>query len=332
MAFPTTKEEYYNRIKETLEKNRFVVNPYRHISYGIQFIVFQKKASGIIRIYDGKKGLRVDLSQVLEVTLKDKINNLLKPIELENGKLLRFTTDSIPDAKPEGLLEHNILKDDPEELIGIDESGKGDYFGPLVVAGVYTNPSISKVLIEMGIKDCKILSDDKVRHLAKEIKKLTSHSIIVMANKSYNTVYFQAQNLNHILSWAHAKAIETILEQTPCNYALSDQFGNPQMIKSHLYAKGCPITLYSRPRAEDNIAVAAASVLARSTFLDYIDEISINMKISIPKGSTDVAVKTAQILVDTYGKDILPLVAKIHFKLTDKLKFPETNIPPKSTS
>jgi len=322
MSFPKTKEEYYERVKETLEKNRFTINPYRHISYGIQFIVFFGGISGIIRIYDGKKGLRLDLSQVQEVNLKDKIDNLLKPIELENGKLLRFTSDSIPDAKPEELLETQPKKD-PDELIGVDESGKGDYFGPLVIAAVYTNPSISEKLIELGVKDCKSLSDTKVKELAKGIKDLTAHSVIAMANKSYNTVYFQAQNLNHILSWGHAKAIETILQKTQCSYALSDQFGNPQMIKAQLYAKGCPITLYSRPRAEENIAVAAASILARATFLDYLDEISTNMKMPIPKGSSEATIKTAQALVDTYGKDILPLVAKLHFKITDQIKFPQ---------
>jgi ribonuclease HIII len=323
MTFPTTKEDYYDRMKEVLEKNRFTVNPYRHINYGIQFIVFQGDVSGIVRIYDGKKGLRADTSQVLEVNLKQRIDNLLKPIELENGKLLRFTTDTIPDAKPEALLEQSTPKSDPEELIGVDESGKGDYFGPLVVVAVYTNPSISESLRALGVKDCKVLSDDKVRDLSKKIKELTAHSVIAMANKSYNSVYAQAQNLNHILSWAHAKAIETILEQTPCNFALSDQFGNPQMIRAQLYAKGCPITLYSRPRAEENIAVAAASIIARATFLEYLDGISQNMKVPIPKGSTDIAIKTAQKLVDMYGKDILPLVAKLHFKLTDQIKFPE---------
>jgi len=322
MSFPKTKEEYYARVKEALEPNGFTVNPFRPISYGVQFIVFLGEKSGIVRIYDGKKGLRLDLSQILELSLRDAVANLLKPIELENGKLLRFTSDQIPDAKPENALNNAPPQGDPDELIGVDESGKGDYFGPLVISAVYTNATISTQLAQLGVRDCKTLGDQKVRDLAPKIKELTVHSIIALANKSYNTIYFQAQNLNHILSWGHAKAIETVLEQTPCNYALSDQFGNPQMIRAQLYAKGSPITLYSRPRAEDNIAVAAASILARATFLDYIDDISQKMNIPIPKGSGDHTITTAQALIDKHGKDILPFVAKLHFKQTDRLKFP----------
>lgn len=318
MAYPKSKEEYFDRVKAILEKHNYTINPYRQIQYGMQFIVFKGTITGIIRIFDGKKGLRLDLSQVKDDGLRENITNLLKPLEMERGRLLRF------ESKQMDKVEDVVKKpaNDPDEIIGVDESGKGDYFGPLVISAVYSNITLGKKFQEMGVGDSKKIKDEKIRELAPLIKEMAAHSIIVLANKSYNEVYEKVGNLNHMLAWGHANCIETVLDQVHCNYALSDDFGAPQLIKAQLFSKGKPITLISRPRAEENIAVAAASILARATFLEYMDEISENMKTTMPKGAGPKVIETAQELVNKHGFDILPFVAKVHFKTTDSLSEP----------
>ena len=319
MTYPTTIEDYYNRIKELLTKDGFTVNPHRPIQYGIQFIVFLENQSGIIRLFDGKKGLKLDLSQVKEQALLKRIENHLSPIELESGKRLKFTS-SIVEEKTGPISFQGSPKEDPDELIGIDESGKGDYFGPLVVASVYTNPTLTKRLQDLGVKDCKVLTDTRVHELAPQIEAICPHSLVVMANKSYNDVYEKVGNLNHILAWAHARVLMNTLNQVDCPYALSDQFGDPNLIRAQLYAKGKQVMLFSRPKAESNIAVAAASILARSTFLTYLSEMTEKFNLKIPKGSTEEAIFTAQKLITEHGSAILPYTVKLHFKLTQKLK------------
>ena len=114
--------------------------------------------------------------------------------------------------------------------IGVDESGKGDFFGPLVIAGVLTDEKNAKYLTELGMKDSKKLSDKKILYFAKEIKKNAPHSVIAISNARYNELYSNIKNLNKLLAWGHARAIENILEKNTCEYALSDTFGSETLL------------------------------------------------------------------------------------------------------
>ena len=323
MKYPKTAVEYYERLRPILESNALKVNPYREIQYGIQFIVFDQSDSGIVRIFQSKKGLRLDLSQVKSSVLLNKIDKLSVSIEMEKGRLLSFAKGGIREENPSRLVEgkfDNLPIDDPDELIGIDESGKGDYFGPLVVAAVYVDQERSQILRKIGVMDSKKLSDERIAKLSAQIKQHCYHSLVEISNKSYNDLYLNIQNLNNILAWGHARVLENVLEQVDCRYALSDQFAQPNLIKSTLFSKGKMVKLFQRPKAESNIAVAAASILARDAFVKYIDEMATKFETVIPKGSGDSVAKVAQLLVNQYGKDILPFVVKLHFKLTQKLK------------
>lgn len=321
MAQPTNKEDYYNKVKVLLEKNKFVVNPYRDIQYGLQFIVFFNNESGVIRIFESKKGLRIDLSQVKEEILKQKIENFLKPLELESGKLLPFSGTTITESSSKKIIKATFgeNKKDPEELIGIDESGKGDYFGPLVVAAVYVDKITGPVLEGLGVKDSKVLNDTKITELSDKIKELCPHSLVIMSNKSYNELYEKMDNLNLILAWGHARVLENTLDQVDCLYALSDQFANPQLVKTALFSKGKQVNLIQRPKAESNIAVAAASILARAAFVFQIQQLEKQFKLDIPKGCSDKTVTAAKKLVESYGSDILNFAAKLHFKVTKEI-------------
>lgn len=323
MAFPKTKEAYYDRLKQTLQANKFRVNPFRPIQYGLQFIIFYNELSGIIRIYDGKKGLRLDLSQLKDTDLLHKVKNYIEAIEMERDNSLTFKKTHM--ASDSGLTGKSATKrlapiKDPDTIIGIDESGKGDYFGPLVVAAVHITPEKTETLTAIGVRDSKQLSDAQIIALAPKIESLCTHSLVVMANKSYNEIYRKVGNLNHLLAWAHARVLENVLAKVDCPYALSDDFGDAQLIRAKLFSKGITVKLFSRPKAESNIAVAAASILARATFLNYIQEIGKKFKFKVPKGSSDQVVVAAQRLVNTHGWDVLHFVVKQHFRLTKQLK------------
>lgn len=198
--------------------------------------------------------------------------------------------------------------------IGTDESGKGDFFGPLVIAGVLVDETNAKYFLDLGIKDSKKLSDKKMLSLAVEIKKLAPHSIIAISNSKYNELYNNMKNLNKLLAWGHARAIENILNTSHCEYALSDKFGDESLIKSALMKNGRSIRLEQMCKAESDIAVAAASVLARATFVQKMQDMENIYGIKFQKGCSQLVKNVASDFIQKYGKDRLKEVCKAHFK------------------
>ena len=198
--------------------------------------------------------------------------------------------------------------------IGTDESGKGDFFGPLVIASVLVDKTSAEHFTKLGIKDSKKLADSKILLYAEEIKKNAPHSVIAISNGRYNELYSNIKNLNKLLAWGHARAIENILEKCDCEYALSDQFGDESLIKNALLKKGRNIHLEQMVRAESDIAVAAASILARATFVQKMDTMAKSYGIIFPKGCSGLVKTAATEFIKKYGKDRLHEVCKTHFK------------------
>ncbi len=198
--------------------------------------------------------------------------------------------------------------------IGTDESGKGDFFGPLVIAGVLADEKNAQYFLDLGIKDSKKLSDKKMLSLAVEIKKVAPYSIIAISNSKYNELYANIKNLNKLLAWGHARAIENILNTSHCEYALSDKFGDEALIKSALMKNGRSIRLEQMCKAESDIAVAAASVLARATFVKKMQEMENTYGIKFQKGCSPLVKAVASEFISKYGKDRLKEVCKAHFK------------------
>ena len=302
------KYEYWSYIKRTLENNGFLVHPWKEINYGLQFHVEKEGIKGLLRIFDGKKGLRLDCSQI-----KDKNFQRLVEELIYRERVISENHDKNP--KHGMIIEEEEIK----ELIGIDESGKGDYFGPLVVAGVFVDKNTSIKLKELGVDDSKKLSDTKIKNMANEIKQICPYDIVIIRNQRYNELYESIKNLNKLLAWGHARVLENLLSRVNCSYALSDQFGQPELIQNALMAKGKTITLKQRPRAEDNIAVAAASVLARNEFIQNIDEMEAKFGIRFPKGASNKVLDAGNEFINKFGKDQLYKVAKLHFKTTASL-------------
>lgn len=206
---------------------------------------------------------------------------------------------------------------------GIDESGKGDYFGPLVVAGVYADGRIGAALRKLGVCDSKLVgSSARIRSLAEGIRRVPGirFHLVSIGPERYNQLYPEFKNLNRFLAWGHATVIEGLAAKVPgCPMALSDQFANPFVLKRALAAKKLSIRLEQRVRAESDVAVAAASILARERFVNWMDAAGEAAGMKLPLGASSQVVKAARQLVALHGEEMLPKVAKMHFKTTQNV-------------
>ncbi len=201
--------------------------------------------------------------------------------------------------------------------IGVDESGKGDFFGPLVVAGAYVDGDMAHKLRELGVMDSKrIGSDARIGTLAKQMREAgVRHEVIVLGPQRYNELYSKFGNLNKLLAWGHAKVIENLLERVPdCPRALSDQFANPKVLERALQSRGKTIKLEQRTKAESDPAVAAASIFAREGFVRWLDAAGERHGVPLPKGVSPAVKQNAAELVARHGRGILEVVAKMHFR------------------
>lgn len=203
--------------------------------------------------------------------------------------------------------------------IGIDESGKGDFFGPLCVAGVYADDKGIKSLKEWGVKDSKALTDKSIDLLAKKIKTLHHHIVIINPAK-YNEIYPKFGNLNSLLAWGHATAIEALAEGTLCQKVIIDQFADERVVLSALKRKGISLDLDQRHRGEEDLVVAAASILARDTFVKRLKKLGEEFEIELPKGASKQVVETGRRLFNRYGLEGLVKVSKLHFKTLDQIR------------
>lgn len=204
----------------------------------------------------------------------------------------------------------------PIERIGMDESGKGDYFGPLVIAAVFVDGTTQGELALMQVRDSKKISDGRILEMAPDIKIICPHSVITIGPHKYNELYAKIRNLNHLLAWGHARALENLLERVSCHRAIADQFGDERLILNALQEKGRKIVLEQRTKAESDLAVAAASILARAEFLLRLKRLSGEVGTMLPKGASPAVELAARMVIKKHGRDRLGSVAKLHFKTT----------------
>lgn len=203
--------------------------------------------------------------------------------------------------------------------LGIDESGKGDFFGPLVIAGVFVDGDLPRQLLDLGVKDSKqITSDQKALDLADEIKDLITldrFNVIVLSPEKYNDLYVKFANLNRLLAWGHASVIENLLMRWPnCPRALSDKFAHESLIQRALKEHGKKIVLQQRTKAESDIAVAAASIIARAAFLTRLKYLGEKVGVTLPKGASAQVKAVAREIFRKSGAETLKSVSKFHFK------------------
>src|SRR5216117_1443378 len=206
---------------------------------------------------------------------------------------------------------------------GVDESGKGDFFGPLVISGAYVDRGIARKLLDAGVVDSKrITSDARIRALADTIRKTSLDLVetVLIGPAKYNELYEKFGNLNRLLGWGHARVIENLLAKKPaCPRSLSDQFADARAINASLLKHGRKINIEQRPRAESDIAVAAASIIAREAFINWLERKGKEMGVRLERGVSAGVKESAKKLVETNGPDALREVAKVHFRTAHEM-------------
>ena len=298
--------EYVLGIKDKLNHGGLRTGAEKPVPYGLRIDVEDGGTTVPVTLYEGKKGFSAVVAGKAG-PLKETVEGLLRgapPVGNTVGKPYGF----------EDLTGYEA------GWIGTDESGKGDVFGPLVVAAVAVKPDTVAALTGIGVKDCKQLSDKRAGELAGQIRRICAgqYQELLLLPERYNSLYAamksEGKNLNHLMASAHARALEDVLEKVPCRFAIADQFADVRFVESRLMARGRAIVLVQKPRAEQNIAVAAASVLARDAFLRNLALLSQRFGLELPKGAGSQVNEAIPRFVAAHGKAALKEVAKIHFK------------------
>jgi len=219
-----------------------------------------------------------------------------------------------------------------EPHFGVDESGKGDFFGPLVISGVYVDRGIAHNLLDAGVQDSKrIGSDARIRALAQVIRKAPGGLVetVLIGPRRYNELYEKFGNLNKLLGWGHARVIENLLKKKPdCPRSLSDQFADARVIEQSLLRHGRKIDIEQRLRAESDIAVAAASILAREAFINWLERRGRELGLRLERGVSANVKETAKKLAQINGSQALREVAKVHFRTAHEIAPNDYPAPP----
>lgn len=307
-----TPSEFAEVVKSTKEKLQAVTETpvsQSSINYGEKLQVTKGGDKVTLCLYNGKKGLKM--------VWGGKASPLLTACQnaAENAGGVPAKTVSLLADVPgfDGL------------WAGSDESGKGDYFGPLVVAAVCLTEKTGERFLKDGVMDSKALTDGKIHELAKEIKKAAeSFSVLILKepfyNQRYATIKAQKGNLNHLLSSGHVHALDKVLTEVPaCHFALVDQFSRRNTIPQQLEAKHPGLRVYETPGGERDMAVAAASVLARDAFVAVMEDFSKQAGFPLPKGGGPQATAAAKRIVEEKGRDALEHFVKLHFANTKNL-------------
>ncbi len=251
-----------------------------------------------------KKGVSCTLYQSGKLVVQGKEKQPFIEFYLEPEILKSFTYGYEEQLMPHSESAH----------IGIDESGKGDFFGPLCVAGVFATVDQLPKLKTLGVKDSKKISDAHILKIGKKIRAEFAHHVIRINPRKYNELYLQFKNLNSLLAWGHATAIEQLVAKTQCTTVTIDQFANEQVVLTALKRKKLEVDLTQRHRAEEDSIVAAASILAREAFLIGLEELSQQYNLKLPKGASAGTIAAGREFFIKYGKAGLEGVAKMHFK------------------
>lgn len=207
------------------------------------------------------------------------------------------------------------------EWIGIDEAGKGDFFGPLITAAVRVEKKDLGWLAELGVGDSKEIHDRNIRDIAAQLKKAFkgAYSVLVLMPPKYNELYGRFKNLNRLLAWTHAASSEDILAHHSAQVILSDQFTKRAIVPEFFKGPGKACRYVQQTKAESDAAVGCASILARAEFLWRMDELEREFGLTLHKGAGHPTIRDAKRFVSRHGVDALSSVAKTHFKTMERL-------------
>ena len=291
-----------DQIKKWCLENTVLVTDESPIPYGKQ-----------LKLQRGKDKISVGIYNTGKFLVQGKDSSLKSQMQ----KFLGLGSSS-PKAKSNEV--STDLKHDHNVWIGVDESGKGDFFGPLVVSAVVVHKKLEPQLKSLGVTDSKKLSDQRIMEMAPQLMGKLKHHTELLMPVEYNETYQEVQNLNILLGSLHATCIKNLYDERVEMY-LSDQFSNDKkllegiVVKHGLDAK----KLKQAPKAESDLAVACASIIARYYFIELLDDLSAKFEMEFPKGAGPLVNESALEFKDQFGIEKVKEVAKVHFKTFERL-------------
>ena len=296
----TIKEKAKNEItsnRNTLVDIGFNCSPIEERQYNYEFTVTGGNEKLKVQVYFGKKGVKTVLQGNKETLLYKEVETTIAEQQVMN------------------FAEENT---EPEKYVGSDESGKGDVFGPLVVTAFYTDKKTEPLLLQMGVRDSKSLSEKQIAETATKLRNNFSEHIesVVLYPEKYNKLYSEFNNLNSLLNWAHSKAVSGLLQRFDCNEVIVDKFGNKQIEITGAFTDK-KINVFQTPKGERFLGVAAASIIARDIFNRWFLKTA-KEYFPLPKGASAEVEKTVGFFIKRFSKERLHEVAKLHFKTVKK--------------
>ena len=280
------------------------------------YAIFQAvSADTIVTLYESGKamfqGISADVDANIWVDIEKKINN--RVIDISEG------------SKKKEQYKEELNYFYSLSTIGSDEVGTGDYFGPIVVTAAYVDKTKIDFINELGVKDSKKLTDDKIMKIAPSLIKEIPYVTLTLNNTDYNQYQKKGYNMNKIKAILHNKVLYSIThkeEEYPYDKIIVDQFVYPRKYFEHILEATEKVTnITFTTKAESKCAsVAAASIISRYIFLLKMDELSKSLGIPVPKGANDIVDQVGVQIVEQYGFDKLNEIAKLNFKNTDKIK------------
>lgn len=277
------------------------------------YAVFQAvEEDTIVTLYESGKlmfqGTSADIDANIWIDLEKKLNKRIINID---------GTEEKEKKVDESIMNLNT--------IGSDEVGTGDFFGPIVVTATYVETKNFEFLKEIGVKDSKKLTDEKILEIAPKIMKKIPYVTTILDNKTYNENYGKNNNnMNKLKAILHNKALYELKEKNKFNYAkiVIDEFCSKENF--YKYIENVPekveyITFMTK--AEDKVlSVGCASIIARYTFLRKMDELSDDVHMVLPKGAGANVDKVGKDIINEYGEEKLREIAKLNFSNYKKIK------------
>ncbi len=280
------------------------------------YAIFQAmEADTIITLYESGKamfqGVSADIDANIWVDMERKLNN--RNIDINEPKKEK-------EKYKEELNYYYSMS-----TIGSDEVGTGDYFGPIVVTATYVDKEKIDFINELGVKDSKKLTDDKILKIAPSLIKEIPYVTFTLNNKAYNEYQKKGYNMNKIKAILHNKVLYAIThkeEKYPYKKIVVDQFVYPRKYFEHILESTEKVTdITFTTKAESKCAsVAAASIISRYIFLMKMDELTKELGLEIPKGANSIVDEVGKEIVKKHGIEKLETIAKLNFKNTDKIK------------
>lgn len=199
-------------------------------------------------------------------------------------------------------------------IIGVDEAGKGDFFGSLVIAAFLASDDHLGALDEIGVRDSKKIAPKRLLSIDERLRATYPHVLVIIPPSEYNRRWKESRNLNKLLAEGHAEAIDRLCREHPADLAVCDKFGKTELIEDALEARGCHLEVEQIERGEAVPQVGAASILARAGFVREMDRLSEQIGFNLPKGAAPIVDQAGRKLVKEQGEEVLEQVAKVHFK------------------